>query len=103
MTDTDAYPSIGEYAFISDCHSVALVARSGSIDWCCMPRLDSGSTFGRILDWERGGFCSIRPSAAHEGQRAYLEVEAAPLGDRAHVQRQRSTRDDDALHAGNES
>ena len=36
-------------------------------------------------------------------QRAHVEVEAAPLGDRAHVQRQRSARDDDALHAGNES
>ena len=72
MNDTAAYPAIGEYAFISDCHSVALVSRAGSIDWCCMPRLDTGSTFGRILDWERGGYCSIEPSSAHEIQRAYV-------------------------------
>ncbi len=67
------YPPIGDYAFISDCHSVALVSKTASIDWCCMPRLDTGSTFGRILDWERGGFCSIRPTAAYESERTYLE------------------------------
>jgi len=67
------YPAIGDYAFISDCHSVALVSKSASIDWCCMPRLDAGSTFGRILDWDRGGYCSIRPTSAHESSRAYLE------------------------------
>ncbi|HEX4493604.1 MAG TPA: glycoside hydrolase family 15 protein [Acidimicrobiia bacterium] len=69
----DPYPSIGEYAFLSDCHSVALVSRAGSIDWCCMPRLDVGSMFGRILDWERGGFCWIRPTADHEIQRNYVD------------------------------
>jgi GH15 family glucan-1,4-alpha-glucosidase len=73
VSNDDRYPPIGEYAFISDCHSVALVSRTASIDWCCMPRLDAGSTFGRILDWQRGGFCSIRPTPAHEIQRAYLE------------------------------
>jgi GH15 family glucan-1,4-alpha-glucosidase len=71
--DLRRYPPIGDYAFISDCHSVALVSKSASIDWCCMPRLDAGSTFGRILDWERGGFCAIAPTSAHETQRAYLE------------------------------
>jgi GH15 family glucan-1,4-alpha-glucosidase len=67
------YPPIGDYAFISDCHSVALVSKTASIDWCCMPRLDAGSTFGRLLDFERGGYCAISPSAAYETQRTYLE------------------------------
>ena len=55
------YPPISSYAFISDCHSMALVDRNGSIDWCCMPRVDSASIFGRLLDWKRGGHCSICP------------------------------------------
>jgi GH15 family glucan-1,4-alpha-glucosidase len=61
---------------IGDCHSAALVSGQGSIDWCCMPRFDAGSLFGRLPDWENGGFCSIRP-AVSEGEisssRRYLE------------------------------
>jgi GH15 family glucan-1,4-alpha-glucosidase len=57
----DSYPPIGDYALIGDCQSAALVSRHGSIDWCCLPRFDSGSTFARLLDWERGGHCSITP------------------------------------------
>jgi GH15 family glucan-1,4-alpha-glucosidase len=55
------YPPLSDYGLISDCRSAALVSRSGSIDWCCMPRFDSGSHFGRLLDWEKGGYCSIEP------------------------------------------
>ena len=64
MPPADAYPPISAYALIGDCHSAALVSRTGSIDWCCMPRFDSGSTFARLLDWERGGHCSIAPVQA---------------------------------------
>lgn len=67
------YPPIRDYGFISDCHSVALVSAAGSIDWCCMPRVDSGSIFGRILDWKRGGYCSLAPSAhTYSSHREYL-------------------------------
>jgi GH15 family glucan-1,4-alpha-glucosidase len=55
------YPPIADYGVIGECHTAALVSRAGSIDWCCMPRLDSGSYFGRLVDWEQGGFCSISP------------------------------------------
>jgi pentatricopeptide repeat protein len=63
MPDPERYPPIGDYALLGDCRSAALVSRAGSIDWCCMPRLDHGSCFGRILGWDRGGYCAI--TAAH--------------------------------------
>jgi GH15 family glucan-1,4-alpha-glucosidase len=66
--------AIGDYALISDCHSAALVSRSGSIDWCCLPRFDSEPCFGRLLDWRRAGYCSIAPAeGAFNCARQYLE------------------------------
>jgi GH15 family glucan-1,4-alpha-glucosidase len=70
----DPYPPIGDYGLIGDCHSAALVSREGSIDWCCLPRFDSGSAFGRLLDWERGGHCQIAPvGSGWETTRDYLD------------------------------
>jgi GH15 family glucan-1,4-alpha-glucosidase len=74
MADREHYPPIGDYALISDSNSTALVSRAGSIDWCCIQRLDAGSCFGRLLDWEKGGFCSIAPKGgARNSSRRYLE------------------------------
>lgn len=69
----NVYPEIKDYGFISDCHSTALVSISGSIDWCCMPRLDSGSCFGRILDWKKGGYCQLVPAERFQSARRYVE------------------------------
>jgi len=55
------YPPIADYALISDCHCSALVSRYGSVDWSCMPRVDSDSCFGRLLDWYKGGYCLVAP------------------------------------------
>jgi len=56
------YPPIADYALISDCHCSALISRHGSVDWCCMPRFDDDTCFGRLLDWDRGGYCAIAPA-----------------------------------------
>jgi len=72
----DRYPPIADYGLIGDCRSAALVSRSGSIDWCCMPRFDSGSVLGRLLDWDRGGFCSVGPAGDEQPEsvaRDYME------------------------------
>lgn len=67
------YPPITDYALIGDCRSTALVSRDGSIDWCCMPDVDSDSCFGRLLDWEKGGYCLIAPQEPEVvAQRRYL-------------------------------
>jgi len=67
------YPPIADYALIGDCHSAALVSRGGSIDWCCLPRFDSESCFGRLLDWEGGGYFAVAPRGRCASRRAYLE------------------------------
>jgi GH15 family glucan-1,4-alpha-glucosidase len=72
MDPHTTYPRLADYGFIGDCHTCALVSRDGSIDWCAFPRTDSPSVFGRLLDWQRGGFLSIRPEAAATFERRYL-------------------------------
>jgi len=51
-----AFPPIGEYAFLSDCETCALVAPNGNVEWLCLPRFDSPSVFGSVLDRDSGMF-----------------------------------------------
>ncbi|MEA2126172.1 MAG: alpha,alpha-trehalase [Solirubrobacteraceae bacterium] len=50
------FPPIADYGFLSDCEASALIAPSGNVEWMCLPRMDSPSVFGAILDRDAGLF-----------------------------------------------
>jgi GH15 family glucan-1,4-alpha-glucosidase len=50
------FPPIADYGFVSDCENNCLISSSGSVEWMCVPRPDSPSVFGAILDRAAGHF-----------------------------------------------
>src|SRR6476469_9003988 len=55
------------YGLIGDCETAALVSHSGSIDWLCWPRFDSGACFAALLGGPEHGRWLIAP--AEDGAR----------------------------------
>ena len=70
-TRSGDFRPIADYGLLADCNSAALVDRTGSVDWLCLPRYDAPSLFARILD-PGAGHWSIRPSGSHSSERRYL-------------------------------
>ena len=66
------FPPIADYGFLSDCTTCALVAPSGNVEWLCLPRFDSPSVFGAMLDRDAGMF-RLGPDAVNvPASRRYL-------------------------------
>ena len=65
------FPPIAEYAFLSNCHTGALIAPDGAIDWLCVPAFDAPSVFGSLLDRQAGSFRLGPFGINHPTARAY--------------------------------
>ena len=64
--------TINDYGVIGDCRTAALVSRSGSIDWWCLPHFSGPGFFAGILDRQRGGRFSVAPADQSQGSQHYI-------------------------------
>ncbi|MBS2213768.1 glycoside hydrolase family 15 protein [Carboxylicivirga mesophila] len=61
-----------DYGIIGNCRSAALVSKTGSVEWLCLPHFAAPSTFARILDDKKGGFFSVKPVGDYETEQFYI-------------------------------
>ena len=60
-----------DYGIIGNCRSAALISKTGSIEWCCLPEFDSSSVFAKLLDEEIGGSFEIQVSEKYTIKQRY--------------------------------
>ncbi len=66
------YKDIEDYGIIGNLETCALMGRDGSLDWLCLPYMESPSVFAAILDTEKGGHFCIQPVNEYESSQSYL-------------------------------
>jgi alpha,alpha-trehalase len=66
------FEKLEDYGLIGDLETSALISKNGSIDWLCLPNIDSPSVFAAILDAERGGFFKISPAGRYGSHQRYI-------------------------------
>jgi len=66
------YKKISDYGIIGNLYSIALIGIDGSIDWMCLPHIDSPSIFGALLDNKKGGRYSISPVDEWDSSAEYI-------------------------------
>ncbi len=64
---------IGDYGIVGNLETCARVGRDGSIDWWCLPHIESPSVFAAILDPEVGGDFTIQPVEEFDAEQSYRE------------------------------
>lgn len=67
------YLKINDYGIIGDLLTVALIGKDGSIDWYCIPHINSPSVFAAILDKDKGGYCTVQPSKKFTSRQQYVK------------------------------
>ena len=62
-----------DYGIVGNCRSAALISKTGSVDWCCLPEFDSSSVFAKLLDEEIGGHFSINVDESYTTKQFYID------------------------------
>src|SRR5438093_3003506 len=62
---------IEDYGFVADGRTAALVSRDGSVDWLCLPRLDSPACFAALLGGPEHGRFLLAPTNEETGARRH--------------------------------